>query len=63
MARPVIGRICAICGKRKGSTLGFKTTLKMLGLPNWRDDKAHEACVRDLQARVAAQAKAQAKAS
>lgn len=51
--RRKLGRICAVCGKRGGTTYGFKTALRVLGLPNWRDDKAHPACVGELAARKA----------
>jgi len=46
--RERIGRKCAICDKTTGSTYGFKTILRILGLPNWVDDKAHKECVRQL---------------
>jgi hypothetical protein len=42
-------RKCAVCGKTGGSTVGFSTALRELGLPNWKDDKAHPACVRKLR--------------
>jgi len=50
-------RVCAICGKtyrgaRREPTYGFRGALKMLGLPNWQDDKAHRSCVRELEARA-----------
>lgn len=40
------GRACAVCGERNGTvTYGYRTVLRELGLPNWKDDKAHTACV------------------
>jgi len=45
-----LGRTCAICGKSDGTvTYGFKTALRMAGLPNWKDDKAHPRCVAALR--------------
>lgn len=43
-----IGRVCAICGKRrntKGGTQGFAPALILLGLPWRQNDKAHPDCV------------------
>jgi hypothetical protein len=38
------GRKCAICGKRKGNTEGFNTTLFLNEIPG---EKAHPKCVKD----------------
>lgn len=38
----VIGRVCAICGKRRGNTEPYNTFLRRTGVPG---EKAHPACV------------------
>jgi len=40
----VIGRLCAICGKRGGNTEGFNTFLMRNAIPG---EKAHPRCVRE----------------
>lgn len=49
------GRLCAVCGRRGGSTQGYATALRWAGLLKDRsdpdyNDKAHAACIAKLGA-------------
>lgn len=50
--RPQVFRVCAVCGKRHGPTMGFRGALARAGFKDrgWGDDKAVEGCVKKFMA-------------